>query len=83
MLSVILTFCSGRVAEGLLLVMNQDSMRVVLKGVGDAVELRRVEGAWLAEDNHPVDFDVLLTGGRGNIDLYEEARPRVMTAGCA
>lgn len=83
MLSVILTFCSGRVAEGLLLVMNQDSMRVVLKGDGDAVELRRVKGTWRTEDHHPVDFDVLLTGGHGNIDLCEEAKPRVMTAGCA
>ena len=83
MLSVILTFCPGRLAEGILLAMNQDSMRVVLKGDGDAVELRRMEGIWRAEDNNAVDFEVLLTDGHGDINLYEEARPRVMTAGCA
>ena len=82
MLSVILTFC-GRLSEGILLAMNQDSMRVVLKGDGDAVELRRVEGTWRAEDNNAVDFEVLLTDGHGDISLFEEARPRVMAAGCA
>ncbi|HLK46766.1 MAG TPA: hypothetical protein VKT49_01450 [Bryobacteraceae bacterium] len=83
MLSIILTLCSGRLKEGVLLAMNQDSMRVVLRGDGDARELRRVEGRWRGENNDAVDFEVLLTDGHGEIDLWEAARPRTMAAGCA
>ena len=82
MLSVILTL-SGRLIEGVLLAMNQDSIRVVLKGDADAVELRRVEGRWRAEDDDPVDFEVLLTDRHGEVDLVGAARPRAMAAGCA
>ena len=82
MLSVILTL-SDRLMEGVLVAMNQDSVRVVLRGIGDAVELRRVGGCWRAEDDRPVDFEVMLIDRHGEIDLFPESRPRVMVAGCA
>ncbi len=82
MLSVLLTL-SDRLMEGVLVAMNQDSLRVVLRGIGDAVELRRVGGCWRGEDNRPVDFEVMLIDRHGEIDLVGEARPRVMVAGCA
>ena len=82
MLSVILTL-SGRLIEGVLLAMNQDSIRVVLKGDADATELRRVEGQWQAEDSGPVDFEVLLMDSHGEVDLFAAAKPKAMAAGCA
>jgi hypothetical protein len=81
MLSVTVTLFSGRRREGIMLSANQESMRIALRGAGDTTELRRVEGRWLADDNRPVDLEVLLTDGHGERDLPQQARPRVMAAG--
>lgn len=81
MLSVILTW-SDRLIEGVLLVVNQDSARLVLRGVADAVELRRVGDRWRGEDDRPVDFEVLLTDRHGEADLIG-AKPLAMAVGCA
>ncbi len=82
MLSVTVTVFPGCLKEGVLLAMSSDSMRLALKGAADTMELRRVNGRWVAEDNNPVEFEVLLTDYRGDLNLVEEERPRVMTAGC-
>lgn len=81
MLSVTVRMFSGRRSEGVMLSANQESMRIALRGAADTTELRRVEGRWLADDNRPVDFEVLLTDGHAEQDLFYQARPRVMVAG--
>ena len=81
MLSVTVTMFPGRRSEGVMLSANQESMRIALRGDADTTELRRVQGQWLADDNQPVDFEVLLTDGHAEQDLFEEVRPRVMAAG--
>ena len=81
MLSVAVTLFPDRLTEGLMLAMNQDSMRIAVKGAADILELRRVKGQWLAEDNQPVEFEVLLTDGHAPLDQGETAPPRTMTAG--
>ena len=83
MLNFVMTRFPGQLTEGILLSMNQDSMRVVLRGAGDTVELRRVRGRWLEENDQPVDFEVLLTDSHADVNPYEETAPRVMAAGCA
>jgi len=81
MLSVIVTVFPGRLAHGVMLAANQDSMRVALKGSADTVELRRVEGRWIADGKHPVEFEVLLTDGHSELDVFQEAPPMVMAVG--
>jgi len=81
MLSVTVTLFPDHLTEGLMLAMNQDSMRIALKGAADILELRRVRGQWLAENDQPVEFEVLLTDGHAPLDYFESAPARVMTAG--
>lgn len=81
MLSVTVTLYPGQRKEGIMLAANQDSLRLALRGSVDTIELRRVQGQWLGDDNHPVDFEVLLTDGTADVDVFVETRPRVMTAG--
>lgn len=81
MLSVTVTMFSGRRTEGIMLSANQESMRIAMRGDADTTELRRVQGQWLADDNRPVDFEVLLTDGHAEQDLFQEVKPRVMAVG--
>ena len=81
MLNIVLTLVPGRRVEGVMLAMNQDAMRIVMRGGSDAMELRRVNGRWRGEDNQPVDFEVLLTDGQADMSLQEEETPEVMAAG--
>jgi len=81
MLSVTVTLFPDHLTEGLMLAMNQDSMRIALKGAADILELRRVRGQWLAENDQPVEFEVLLTDGHAPLGHLESAPARVMTAG--
>ena len=81
MLSITMTVFPGRIKEGVVLSMNQDVMRIALRGSGDTAELRRLHGQWLGEDGHPVDFEVLLTDGQVDDSLFAEPEARVMAAG--
>lgn len=83
MLSVTVTLFPGRLTEGVLLAMNQECMRLALKGAEDIIELRRIDGQWRTEDNHTVEFEVLLSDGTAELEYCQEARPRAMAAGCA
>ena len=83
MLSVTVTMHPGRLSEGIVLAANQDSLRIALRGAVDTVELRRVKGQWLGDDNETVDFEVLLTDGNAELDLFSETAPRTMAAGRA
>lgn len=82
MLSVTVTLFPDCLTEGLMLAMNQDSMRIALKGATDVLELRRVKGQWFAENDRPVEFEVLLTDGHAPLEYFEPAPAKVMTAGC-
>ncbi|GEM_PF-3101264 len=83
MLSVTVTLYPDRRREGVMLAASQDTMRIALRGSADTIELRRVKGRWIGDDNAPVDFEVLLTDGHAELDLFSLAAPRVMTAGTA
>ena len=83
MLSVTITMIPGGIAEGVLLAANQDRMRIALRGAADTIELRRIGDRWIADDDRPVDFEVLLTDGHAELDMFEEAQPRAMAAGRA
>lgn len=81
MLSVTITIFPGRIAEGVMLAADQDSMRIVLRGAADTVELRRKGDRWIADGDRAVDFEVLLTDGHAELELLEEERPLAMAAG--
>ena len=46
--------------EAVILMLQGAAMRVALKGADDVLELRLVNGAWVAEDGEPVTFDFTL-----------------------
>lgn len=83
MLNITMTIVPGRTTEGILLAINQESARIALPGADDVLELRRVEGRWLTEDNAAVEFDALITDGRTDPARLAGIFPRVFTAGYA
>ena len=81
MLSVTVTIFPGRIVEGVMLAANQDWMRIALRGAADTLEVRRVGDRWIGDDDRPVDFEVLLTDGHAELDMFEQVQPRAMAAG--
>lgn len=48
---------NGQIAETLTLCYTETSMRIAIRGTDDVLELRRVAGAWVAEDGEVVIDD--------------------------
>ncbi|MBZ5578755.1 MAG: hypothetical protein LAP40_19510 [Acidobacteriia bacterium] len=83
MLSITITVAPGRTAEGVMLAMSQDRMRIALQGSEDTMELRQIAGRWTTEDNQPVEFEALLTDCQTDQSWFADSAPRVAVAGRA
>ena len=83
MMSILVTLASNRTAEAVMLAVHENSMRIVLPGAEDTVELTRANGVWFAEDNTPVSLEALLTDGETDVSEFTHLTPRVMVAGRA
>lgn len=72
----ILLYPNGRRAEGIILSVSEDTMRVVVKRSSDTIELRRVGSGWTSEDGSRIEFELLAIAGN-----TVAAKPRTFTAG--
>ena len=59
-MQIILLFPSGVRHIGLLSAAGQDWMRVVLPGIDEALELRRVDTKWISETGERVEIEAIL-----------------------
>jgi hypothetical protein len=79
----IILYANGRRADGIILSVSKDIMRVVVERKADTVELRRAGGVWTADDGSRIEFESLViagnTGFHGGPDF--ETRPRTFAAG--
>lgn len=60
---LVIRFEDGQLAEAMLLVKDERSMRVALKGAGDVIELRQSAGQWTTADGGRVEFEAILAEG--------------------
>ena len=65
----------GERTEAVLLATGNYYMRVVVRGLKDATELRLVKDQWLSEDGLAVEIESLIA-----MPVTEAERPRTMTA---
>jgi hypothetical protein len=80
------SFLDGRRMEGILLTIGIDHMRVALSGWEDAVEFRRMQGYWAAEDGERIELESLIElesvvmNSESDSDAIAEERPLVTPA---
>ncbi|HEX3877194.1 MAG TPA: hypothetical protein VHW24_09420 [Bryobacteraceae bacterium] len=73
---------SGRVTESLLLAAGRNTIRVVLHGVGDTLELSFSNGQWRSDRDETFEIEALTSGSsEAMIELGSLLRPQTMTAG--
>ena len=61
---VILSYESGRRAEGILLAVGPSRLRVVVQERNDdTLELSLMDGRWMSEDGEPVEIESLISDG--------------------
>ena len=60
---VMFSYGDGRRAEGIVLAISANEMRVAIPGDADAVELHRDGAVWLTDVGDRVELDTLLSGG--------------------
>ncbi len=73
-------FSNGQAAEGVLLAVSRDRMRLALPGRTDTLELHRAGGDWHDEDGKLVFVDLLWQDGSHDPAELREVFPRVATA---
>jgi hypothetical protein len=76
-----LLYPNGRRADGFILSISEDTMRVVLKRSADTVELRRVGGDWTSEDGSRIEFESLLIAGDIDLLRHTQTKPLALAAG--
>jgi len=67
---VILRYESGHRAEGILLAVTPDRLRVVLQELHDTLELRLFEDRWISEDGASVEIEALISGGETTAAVF-------------
>lgn len=78
---LILSFQTGRRTEGILLAASPGRMRIVIRRRNDTVELRLIEGRWIADDGEPVEIESWIAGEHTGIPgLFSEFVPRTYGA---
>ena len=60
---VIFSDVTGAKVEGIVLAVSAVKMRVVVRKLNDTMELRLVDGVWLADDDSPVEIESLISEG--------------------
>ena len=58
---LLIRYPGGIIAEGVVLAKGEDRLRVVVAGFPDAVELKRVGGAWSTCRSEVVEIDFLMS----------------------
>lgn len=78
---LILSYATGRRAEGILLAVSPGRMRIVVKRLNDTIELRQDEGQWFSDDGEPVEIESWISDGcTGTAGLFSRFVPRTRTA---
>lgn len=80
MLSITLTLSPGLVAEGVMLAVSKDRMRIVLPGSEDTTDLYRFDGQWYTADNTPVELAALMTDGQTDLVELSHIFPQTLSA---
>ena len=57
---ILIEYASGRVAEGILMSLQGDRMRIAVRDHDDAIECHLVGGVWITDDGEPVKFKCTL-----------------------
>ena len=66
---LLIRYPGGIIAEGVVLAKGEDRLRVVVAGFPDAVELKRVGGAWSTCRSEVVEIDFLMSDQRESQSL--------------
>ena len=77
---VILSFVTGRRAEGILLAASPRRMRIVVKKLNDTMELHLVDGKWITDIGDPVEIESLITDGQTDLGSFLSSFPKTHTA---
>ena len=78
---VILSYASGKTAEGVLLAVSPGRLRIVLRKRNDTIELRLSEGHWVSEDGDSVEIESLVSDGQPEMAaVYSRLAPMTRTA---
>jgi hypothetical protein len=78
---VILSYESGKRAEGILLAVSTARLRVVVRKLNDTLELRFADGRWISEDGSHVEIESLIADdATGMAALYTPFVPLTRTA---
>jgi len=84
---LILRYPNGRRVDALLLMRTDTLMRVILRGQNETLELKKVKGSWVAEDQQRVAIEAILTdphqGGRQTNTKYTTSTETAKTANAA
>jgi hypothetical protein len=59
--SMLIRYRNGLLAEAVILSLTGSKMRVALKDADDVLELRLIKDMWVTEDGEPVTFDFTLS----------------------
>lgn len=61
-MKAIISYGDGRRTEAVVAMLGRFTMRVIVRGRGDTIELRSEYGQWMDETGAPVEFDALVAG---------------------
>jgi len=84
---LILRYANGRRADTLLLRRDEATMRVILRGRNETVELTFISGRWFTEDGQAVSIEAMTAdphqGGRQTNTKYNTAAETTNTTNAA
>ena len=61
---LIISYETGRRMEALVMSATRDCMRVIVPRRNETLELRQVNGSWIAENGERVEIEAIVTDGR-------------------
>jgi len=80
-MNLIICDSKQRRLEGVVLAAGTNRMRVALRGIADATELRREYSQWALESGEPVNLELLLGDSQSDmLHFLKEVYPRYYTA---
>ena len=80
MLSITLTLSPGLVAEGVMLAVSKDCLRIAFPGSEDTTDLRRIDGQWYTAENTPVELAAVFTDGSTDVIELSRVFPQALSA---
>jgi hypothetical protein len=77
-----LYFKQNRYVEAIILSATSDRLRIAVKGTNDTVELRMIDGEWIAEEHETVQLEWLIREDNCPMDGFiPQPAPRAFAAG--